>query len=187
MRGSGRPTERWSESSRSATTPTRVVSIGVSTSPSSMRRPYARPPPGRLPSLGRSRHTASRSRSSLPAGTRSRSPTLGRCSSSAARSSKKERPWPTLDRPAILSTTFRTFTSASGSARMRHTSIRCRCFRRGLPPYLRRRPRRRPHRRRLHPTPRPSRRSERRRPRRISRRSRSLRRRLRLLLSSRLS
>ncbi len=40
---------------------------------------------------------------------------------------------------------FPTSTSASGSETTRPTSIRCRCFRRGLPPYLRRRPRRRPH------------------------------------------
>ena len=43
-------------------------------------------------------------------------PPWRRFSSSAARPSPKERPWPRRDRPAIPSTTSRTSTSASGSA-----------------------------------------------------------------------
>ena len=60
-----------------------------------------------------------------------------RSSSSAAMRSSRERPWPRGVRRS-RSTTSRTSTSASGSATTTPTSIRCRSFRRGLPPHLRR-------------------------------------------------
>ena len=54
-------------------------------------------------------------------------------------------------RPAFPSTRCRTCTWASGSATTRRTSIRCPCFRRGLPLLRRRRPLHLPHRLLRHP------------------------------------
>ncbi len=186
--GSGRPTARCCENSRSATTPTRADSIGVSTSPSSMRRPFARLPPGEVAFAGQV-PTHGLTVTIAAAGGYKVSlthlgPLLVKRGEARRRGSARGRGGTVRRSRARRSVRS---PRRHGSATTRRTSIRCRCFRRGLPPYLRRRPRRRPHRRRLLPTPRPSRRSERRRPRRIPRPCRSLRRRLRLLLSSRLS